>query len=269
MLIKRKTLFAGLLLAGSAIFTSCSDSESATGNQSARLQVSMTDAPDPNVREVWVDIQSIQVNTSDSANSGWTTLSGAHPGVYNLLALTNGRDTLLADAEIPAGHVSQMRMVLGPNNYLILNDGSRVALETPSAQQSGLKLPINQQLGGGLLYRLVLDFDAGRSVVKAGNSGRYILKPVIRIISLTPSGGIVNGVVTPIRTRTAVYAIQGSDTVASTYTDTLNGRYSIRDIRGGAYNFSYVPNDTLLHSTSRSVNVTLGQTTVVDTVRLQ
>ena len=65
--------------------------------------------------------------------------------------------------------------------------GEKIALKTPSGQESGLKVQVHQEVTGGILYRLTLDFDAGRSIVKAGNSGKYLLKPVLRIFSLVPS----------------------------------------------------------------------------------
>jgi hypothetical protein len=94
------------------------------------------------------------------------------------------------------------------------------------------------------------------------------LKPVLRILSFLPSGGNVKGVVAPDSMQTFVYAIQGLDTVASTATDTT-GNYWIKDIAGGSYTFSYVPNDTIHKNATRNVLVTLGQTTVVDTVKLE
>ena len=72
-----------------------------------RLQVRLTDAPDPNVKEVWVDIKGIAVKMGDSAE---ITLANSYPGLYNLLDLTNGKDTILADADIPAGRFSQIRL---------------------------------------------------------------------------------------------------------------------------------------------------------------
>ena len=87
----------------------------------ASLQVRLTDGPDPNVREVWVDIQQIEIIMSDTSHP--IILDGTHPGVYNLLAFSDGKDTLLADATIPAGTISQIRLILGDNNYIITNDG--------------------------------------------------------------------------------------------------------------------------------------------------
>ncbi|MBI2730968.1 MAG: DUF4382 domain-containing protein [Sphingobacteriales bacterium] len=260
-----KLVPAFALVAMSVLIFSCQkNSGSSSTSSKPRLQVSLTDGP-ADVKEVWVDIREVKIKMSDTSE---ITVGGAHPGVYNLLDLTNGKDTILADAEIPVGSISQIRLVLGDNNYIITNSGEKISLTTPSAQQSGLKVQIHQDVTGGVLYRLILDFDAGKSIVKAGNSGKYILKPVLRIISFAPSGGNVKGVVAPDSVQTFVYAINGADTVASTATDTT-GKYWVRDIAAGTYTFSYVPNDTIHKNASRSVIVTLGQTTVVDTVKLE
>lgn len=259
-------LISALAVVSIVVFAASCAKNTGSSSDKPRLQVRLTDSPDPDVKEVWVDVREVKIKMSDTSE---ITVGGAHPGVYNLLNLTNGKDTILADAEIPAGSISQIRLVLGDNNYIVTKSGERIALTTPSAQQSGLKVQIQQSVTGGVLYRLILDFDAGKSIVKAGNSGKYILKPVLRVISFLQSGGNVKGVVSPDSVRTTVYAIKGTDTVASTYTDTTNGQYWIRDIGAGSYNFSYVPNDTIHKTAFRTVAVTLGQTTAVDTVKLE
>jgi len=249
-----------------AMFASCKKDESK--NNTARLEIRLTDAPDPNVKEVWVDIKDIKVHVNDSSENGWTRLTHFYPGVYNLLDLTNGKDTLLVDSEIPAGKLSQIRLILGDNNYIITKDGQKIFLTTPSAQESGLKLNLHQDVTGGLLYRLVLDFDAARSIVKAGSTGKYNLKPVIRVLSFVPSGGIVKGVVAPDSVKTTIYALMGIDTIASTYSG-IGGNYILRDIPAGTYSIHFVPNDSTFNpSVKTPVLVTLGQTTVVDTVKL-
>jgi hypothetical protein len=249
----------------SILIFSC-DKKDVNNTSKAKVQIRLTDSPDPDVREVWIDVKDVLINMGDSS---WNSVQGAHAGLYNLLDLTNGKDTILADAEIPAGKISQIRLLLGDNNYIINNSGDKIDLTTPSAQQSGLKVEVNQDVTGGQLYRLILDFDAGKSIVKAGNSGNYILKPVIRIISFVPSGGNLKGVVLPDSVRTAIYAINGVDTVASTYTDTLNGNFFFNDIPGGSYSLSYLPEDTSFKSTQQNVSVVLGQTAIADTVVLE
>lgn len=265
MKLKFSTVLSGLVIMAVTMLAIGCQKNNSNGNK-PRLQVRLTDAPDPNVKEVWVDIREIKIKMGDSAE---ITLANAYPGVYNLLDLTNGKDTILADADIPAGRISQIRLVLGDNNYIITKNDERIDLTTPSAQQSGLKVQIQQDVTGGILYRLVLDFDAAKSIVKAGNSGKYILKPVLRVLSFVSSGGAVKGVVAPDSIVTAIYAINGPDTVASTFTQIGNGSYMFKDLTAGTYNFSYVPNDTIHKTATRSVPVTLGQVTIVDTVKLE
>jgi hypothetical protein len=261
----RNALLGSTILISSLLFFGCQKNSAPSGDK-ARLQVRLTDSPNPDVKEVWVDVKEVRINMSDTS---WTPVGGAHPGLYNLLDLTDGKDTLLADAEIPAGNISQMRLILGDNNYIITNSGEKIALTTPSAQQSGLKAIVNQSVTGGMLYHLILDFDAGKSIVKAGNSGKYILKPVLRIISFVPSGGNIQGVVVPDSVRTAIYAINGIDTVASTYTSTSNGNFWFGDIPAGTYTLSYVPTDTTFKNVQSNISVTLGQTAVADTMKLE
>jgi len=265
--MKKRGLFFIMCSLGAFFFLgSCSKSEKSTGSTSSRLQVRLTDGPDPSVKEVWVNIQQIEILMGDTSKP--LILNGSHPGMYNLLDFADGKDTLLADATIPPGTISQIRLILGDNNYIVTSDDTKIPLKTPSAQESGLKVQVHQEVTGGILYRLTLDFDAGKSIVKAGNSGNYLLKPVLRIISLIPSGGDILGVVMPDSARTFVFAIQGLDTIASTSTDTSSGKFLFKDIPAGNYALFFLPSDTTLKQTSINTVVALGQITYVDTIRL-
>ncbi|RYY39425.1 MAG: DUF4382 domain-containing protein [Chitinophagaceae bacterium] len=262
-----KTALTSLAVASltSFLFVSCSKSEnSATGAGSGRLEVYLTDAPG-NFDSVFVDVQDVRVNYGSDSASGWQSLAGGARGPVNLLQLVNGNDTLLGASSLTAGRLQQIRLVLGSNNSVVV-DGQRYNLETPSAQQSGLKLNIHQDVAEGVTYRLVLDFDAGRSIVRTGN-GRYMLKPVIRT-TLQAVGGGLRGFVTPDSIRTAVYAIQGTDTVAGTFTSA--GAWWLGGLSAGSYSLSFVPADSTIPVQNRSnINVTTSGVTVVDTVRLR
>lgn len=259
-----KNLFLpGMLLGGVLCLASCSTDERSQ-NESAQLQIALTDDPG-DFREVWIDVKEIRINMTDQDDQGWTVLPGVHAGAYNLLDLVNDKDTVLVDAVIPDGKIGQIRLILGDNNYIITNSGQKIMLETPSAQQSGLKLNIHQAVVGGVVNKLLLDFDVARSIVHTGN-GKHILKPVIRAI-LQAIGGSVKGVVLPDSTQTAVLAIRGADTIASSYS--MGGNYRIRSIDPGTYDLHFIPTDTTLQSFVKpAVVVNLGQVTTVDTVRL-
>lgn len=246
---------AGFLLL-SVFWLACSED-----NQTAKLEVRLTDAPG-DYEEVNIDIQSVEINSSEG-NSGWTTLD-VESGVYNILELTNGLDTLLATAELPAGRISQIRLILGDNNSVKVN-GETKPLSTPSAQQSGLKLNLQADLTEGITYTITLDFDAARSIVRRGN-GTYSLKPVIRALEKATSGSI-KGTVTPLEASPAVFAISGTDTVATAYTDEA-GKFMLRSIPAGSYTVSFDPKTGYVPQQKESVSVTLGNVTDLGTITI-
>ncbi|MDH3710452.1 MAG: carboxypeptidase-like regulatory domain-containing protein, partial [Cyclobacteriaceae bacterium] len=129
-----------------------------------------------------------------------------------------------------------------------------------------LKLQIKSALIAGITYEVLLDFDAARSVVKAGNSGKHNLKPVIRTI-VEAQDGAISGIVLPLEATPALFAIQGSDTLASAFTDE-NGAFLLRGLAPGSYRVSISPATGYLGQSLENVNVDLGQITDVGTVQL-
>jgi hypothetical protein len=258
-----KRLLSSALFAGLLFFGACSDKDSVTPDGKARLAVRLTDDP-AGYQKVNIDIQDVQINVTGDDASGWQSLPGVRAGVYDLLTLVNGKDTLLVDADVPSGRLHQIRLVLGPNNSIVV-DGSTIPLETPSAQQSGLKLNVQQDVESGLMYTMLLDFEAAKSILHTGN-GKYILKPVIRTL-LEPVGGSIAGYVKPAGITTAVYAIKGNDT-ATTFT-AITGDYVVRGITPGDYNLYFLPTDPSFQpATLSGINVMAGKVTVADTVVL-
>jgi hypothetical protein len=242
---------------GSLFLLACAD------DQTARLDVRLTDAPG-DFEEVNIDIQEVQINATDSQNKGWKSLE-IKKGVYNILELTNGIDTLLSSTELPVGRVSQIRLILGTNNTVKV-DGVIKELDTPSGQQSGLKVNLQATLIEGITYTITLDFDAARSIVQRGN-GTFGLKPVIRALEEANSGAI-KGTVSPVSSAPAVFAIAGTDTDATAYTD-AEGKFILRAIPEGTYKVSFDPKDGFTGTTKDNVNVTLGTVTDLGTVIIQ
>ncbi|MBX2969993.1 MAG: DUF4382 domain-containing protein [Cyclobacteriaceae bacterium] len=241
-----------LALLSAVMLISCSED-----GRNARLEIRLTDAPG-DYEEVNIDIQGVQVHAASEDNgSGWKSLD-ITPGVYNLLELTNGLDTLLGVIELPAGRISQVRLILGNNNTLKIN-GETKALTTPSAQQSGLKLNVHADLVEGITYTLLLDFDAARSIVKAGASGKYLLKPVIRTITEATSGAVAGTVSEPL-SKPAVYAIIANDTLGTTFAND-EGKFMIKGLQPGTYTISFSPATGYSIEDIADVDVTLGNVT--------
>jgi hypothetical protein len=208
------------------------------------------------------------INVTGDTARGWQSLASVQSGAYDLLKLVNDNDTLLADSEIPSGKIHQLRLVLGTENYVKIEGASQmIKLETPSAQQSGLKLNIQQDVVNGVLYKIILDFDVAKSIVKTGNN-KYMLKPVIRTI-LNAVGGSIKGVVMPNTFQTGVYAMQGTDTIASTFTGS-NGGYLMKGLPAGNYSVYYNPSDnTYKDSVRNNISVIFNTITKIDTTVLR
>lgn len=144
-------------------------------NRTSKMTVKMTDAPG-DFQQVNVEILEVQVHHD---TQGWIVLP-TNQGIYDLLTLQNDITTVLVNqGELPAGHINQLRLVLGATNTVMV-DSVTYALATPSAQQSGLKINVNADFAPNETYELLLDFDAGQSIVTQGNGG-YLLKPVIKL----------------------------------------------------------------------------------------
>jgi hypothetical protein len=252
-----------IALAGvSFILFSCNKN---TSTGTGHLQVMLTDGP-AHYDAVYIDVQKCEVNVSSDTGtgSGWQTVNLLRPGVYNLLKFSNGIDTLLAAAELPAGNLSQMRLVLGPNNSVII-DGQAYPLKTPSAQQSGLKFNIHSPLTAGIEYRLWIDFNAGRSIVATGNGG-YILKPVIRTYSAAV-GGSIKGFALPFAAKPEVWAVMGTDTLMA-LPDSATGYYFFGGVNPGTWNLLFHAQDSTYKDTAFTVPVSTGVVSNAGTVNL-
>ena len=166
--MKTKHLVLGLLLcSGINAFQSCKKENNGLSN----LQVRLTDAPAA-YDQVNVDIREVRVNFRDDS-TGWVSLN-TNAKIYNLLALQNGVDTLLATGTVSTGIVKEIRLLLGNDNSVVVN-GTSFPLTIPSGGESGLKIKVNKKLNA-TLETLIVDFDAALSI-KVENGG-YKLRPV-------------------------------------------------------------------------------------------
>lgn len=235
--VKQMKQLTGILLMLLVVLSACSEDDS---SNSTRFVVRLTDSPG-DYEKVNIDIVGIEVNAEENDESGWTTLDNVNVGVYDLLELTDGVETVLADTEFPSGHISQLRLLLGDNNSVVV-DGETINLTTPSSQESGLKLSINADLVEGITYSLLLDFDAARSVVQAGNSGAYNLKPVIKVVAEAVDGAI-SGIITPDSVSVAVFAIIGEDTLGTSYAVEDSEDFFIGGLSAGTYSVVFEPGE--------------------------
>jgi hypothetical protein len=249
-----------VLLSSIYLFQSCEKDDSDSNNEDyATVNVFLTDGPG-NYQQVNVDVDSVFVH---SDQTGWVKLSNINSGIYNLLDFTNGADTLLGSAQLPSGSISQMRLVLGENNT-VMEDSVLHDLKTPSGQQSGIKFNIHQSLTNGITYDVWIDFDAGKSVVKTGNS-KYLLKPVVRAFTKATSGAIT-GIALPDSADSYVYVVNSGDTFSSNADTT--GYYLIQGVPASTYDVHFDNDNGWKDTVISSVVVTDGSVTDMDTTTM-
>jgi hypothetical protein len=266
--MKQFMLWPGIVVGALMLTLSgCGSSGGGGMGGTGTLKVSMTDAAPCGFDQVDVTVSDIRVHESATAtanDAGWTDITLTPPRKINLATLMNGVLEELGQTPLPAGHYTQLRLVLAPNsineplnNSVVPTGGAEVPLVTPSATQSGLKLIHEFNVTDGTLVDLVLDFDACRSIVSTGN-GKYLLKPVISVIPTIISGGII-GVVDPALagSNPMVYAEQGGRVVKTTIPD-QDGNFTLSPLpqssTAGTYDLVFTADD---HVTAAIQSVTV------------
>jgi hypothetical protein len=255
----------------SLFFTSCNN-DGSDPSQTSVMKVRLADAPG-DYKEVNLDVRDIMIKSnSNTDDQGWVSIGNlpAEGKIYNMLTLTGGVSALLADKVVPSGYLGQIRLLLGDKNTVVLKDGTSYPLNTPSAQQSGLKLNVNQTLMAGATYDFLLDFDVAHSiVVQAGTSGNYNLHPVVKV-STSATSGVIKGTIANIAVAKQVLAsvLVGTETV-SAYAN-AEGVFQLNGIPAGTYIVTLTPDPTsgLLIKTIPGVIVVNGETTTMTSVSL-
>lgn len=258
--------YALTVLAASLLFWGCESSlDSDTDSDTGTMIVKLHDAP-ADYDEVNISVERVEVNNS-ADDEEWITISEPNE-VYNILDLVNGNFELLANAELAPGTYEQIRLILNDENTVVI-DGETFDLFVPSGVQTGVKLNIDAEIKEGIEYTLLLDFDAGRSVVQQGETSQYGLQPVIRATSEAITGNI-SGSVTPTEARAAVFAISDSDTLSTTYADADSGEFMLVGLTDGSYSVSVeAREDGFDFELLNDVEVSLGETNDVGDIELE
>lgn len=262
---KKFMSFASVALFALVFLASCgTNSDTSMGS----LEVRMYDAPIDSADAVNVSVKQVEIN-EDGSENGWSVISSPNQ-TYNLLNLTNGAYEVLGDTTLPVGTYQQIRLVLNETGHSVEVDGKMYDLAIPSGSQTGIKLNVGAEIEENITYTLLLDFDAAHSVVEAGNSqsNEYLLKPVIRAKNEAVTGAIT-GTIDPAEAQPMVYAVQDSDTLASTAADTSSGEFTLMGLDEGPYDVAIRPrNDSYQNADTTGVDVTIGETNDLGTIQV-
>ena len=217
------------------------------------VNVSLSDPPScmpPNgtFTHVFVTIRSVQAHIDPNANddsSGWQELApqlASQPMQIDLFSApqTNCVLAQLGSASLPVGNYQQIRLLLVSNNpaagaatpatnacagngfnCVELSDSSIHELQLSSQDNTGLKIPPGQIVGGpiavmaGQSVDLNIDFNACASIILEGN-GMYRLKPTLTAGQVSANSSGIGGQVVDSLTKAP---IAGNVLVAIEQTD--------------------------------------------------
>ena len=185
----------------------------------------------------------------------WTDLQ-VTPGVYNLTALANGLDTLLASGVVPQGVVKYIKIELGPNNSLV-KDSVSYPLNLPPDLNSSIiiKLKGNEwdQAGPGHL-QLWMDFDVLKSVIRVRDN-QFYLRPVINLYAVRVTGSI-QGTISPLDAFPVVTVYNNNDTAYAL--PNRVGQFKVRGLDDGEYNVFINASNGYKDTTITNVAVSAG-----------
>jgi hypothetical protein len=194
----------------------CSGGESSNSGGTGTLSLSLTDAATDRYQAVYMTVDDVQVHLGGNENNpnNWKSVDmPVKPITVNLLDLVNGLRETLGLVELPVGHYTQMRMMIGalpeekavnllgqahPHANFVIAQGDTAPiheLKMPAGTEPVIKIVRGFNISDNETTELILDFDACRSVVEAGDSDVWLLKPTVRVADLTEYA-IVYGLVT-------------------------------------------------------------------------
>jgi hypothetical protein len=184
----------------------CGDSPMAT--QNGRLSILLTDAPGDFAKAV-VTISQIYLQ-----GEGGRVVLMDTPVTTDLLTLANSTAELVRNREVPTGSYQDLRFVVTGGYVEVENSGGGTSiyasspdyaglpagaqvdgtLQMPSFAQSGLKvkLPGDGPITVSAEQTILVDFDVSRSFGRqAGNSGRWVMSPVLEATRFEATGSVV------------------------------------------------------------------------------
>ncbi len=293
--MKTKHVFLGLMMfiATTMAMTSCKKSDSAqipAGKQN--LSLYLTDGPGF-FDQVFVDIKSIQVlvdttkdtRKNDTCNwdrlgayigstfgnrkdSGlvWTNLN-INAGVYDILNLRNGVDTLLASTEIPKGAIRLIRIEIGSNNSVV-KDSVTYPLYWPDNLPKYILIKLKGHESEEYMpnkLRLWLDFDVNRSIIVLNNN-KFYLKPVFHFF-IEKTTASVSGKVKPMDAKAVLTLYNGTDTAYAL--PNRNGEFKMRGLKNGTYSLYINASNNYKDTTINNIVVQAPKNTSVGVIELK
>ncbi len=279
------------------LITACnkenSKSSSSIPSGQQKVSVTLNDGPMLNLTSVIVDIRYVEVKVDtgklrhdddyyDDDHEGdhddqgdhenhhgdhfgvWDTV-GVTPGLYDLVKLQNGIDTLIATGITQVGKITKIRVTLGNNNSVSIDATHTFPLpicdRSPYVYANIRSVSLDSI--GNNQFIVHLDFNIARSI--KFEDGLYCLKPVITPYSNNNSGTI-GGIVLPSAAHAYVEVLNNSDTALAIPEG--DGEFKIKGLAPGVYSVLFNSVASYHDTTLTNITVLLGEETKLPTIVL-
>jgi len=149
---------------------------SGCSSRNGNFQIYLIDQAIDNAEAIIVNISEISVQKE---GKGFLTVwSGNKP--YDLLKLRNKQEKI-TDVTLEKGTYTQIRLIVDSGQITVSSQTHDLTVPSPE-----VKIPVVFDVLEGGTTTIVLDFEADNSIhwVNAGQSGQYILRPVIHVKSV-------------------------------------------------------------------------------------
>ncbi len=194
----------------------------------------------------------------------WDTLS-ITPGVYDLLKLRNGTDTLLASGLYVTGKILKIRVTLGSDNSVYTDSVTSYPLEVfgphpyfdINVRRENVASLTNNQ------FKLWLDFNLSRSIFFW--NGSFLLKPNIVVFNDVEAAKL-QGIVLPPGASPLVTVYNANDTLYAL--PNWDGRYQLRGVPAGTYSITFKGHHGFQDTTINNIVVDSAKVTQVPTITL-
>lgn len=287
---KKILVFGFMLCVLSLLIYACQKNVTPINNSSGSRNVSvyLTDAP-CQFDSVFIDIRYVEIKIDTNSqhrdddqfgdneddhnddhqhhdqNGFWDTLK-IRPGVYNILKLRNGIDTVLGTTNIPAGKIRKIRLTLGTNNSVVISSVSHPLNLLPGSNNySYVKIHGEDEdddfkPGQTSIW---LDFNVCKSI--RFSNGQYFLKPFLQVFSMNKTARL-EGKVLPSAAQPYVTVWNATDTASAL--PERDGEYKIRGLRSGVYSIQFKGSFGYKDTTLTNVQLLNGQEKHIPTITL-
>jgi hypothetical protein len=219
---------------------------------------------DPDADDEWDDNFHGEHHDNNHSSVIWDTLN-ITPGVYDLVKLRNGTDTLLAAGQFPSGKILKVKITLGSDNTIFTDSTTSYPLEvfgphpyfTINVRRENVSAVASND------FRIWLDFNLGRSIFFW--NGTFLLSPYVVAFNDVVAAKI-QGQVLPEHAAALITALKGTDTLYAIPNE--DGRYLFRGVPTGTWSLNFKGRNGYKDTTLNSIVVDSAHTTQVPAITL-